>query len=125
MRSPKKYLVLDASAIVNFWLNPGVRSPIARMFQAAETSAAQLWITAAMIPTLENVSVRRFKKGVVPLHIQPVFANSGLKEGCLPISEAAAKRVMSLPMGADLMLVDLNCIASYCYKDSRLMGADD
>lgn len=57
MRSPKKHLVLDASAIVNFWLNPEAGSPIARLFQAAETetSAAQLWIAAAMIPTLEYV----------------------------------------------------------------------
>lgn len=62
MGSPK-HLVLDASAIVNFWLNPEVGSPIARLFQAAETSTSQLWIAAAMIPTLEYVSVRRLKEG--------------------------------------------------------------
>jgi UDP-2-acetamido-2-deoxy-ribo-hexuluronate aminotransferase len=38
----------------------------------------------------------------IPLHLQPVFANNGFKEGDFPISEAAAKRVMSLPMGPDL-----------------------
>lgn len=65
MRSPKKHLVLDASAIVNFWLNPEAGSPIARLFQAAETSAAQLWVAAVMIPTLEYVSVRRLKEGGV------------------------------------------------------------
>jgi UDP-2-acetamido-2-deoxy-ribo-hexuluronate aminotransferase len=32
------------------------------------------------------------------LHMQPVFANLGLKEGSFPISEAAARRVISLPM---------------------------
>lgn len=34
----------------------------------------------------------------IPLHLQPVFANCGFKEGDFSISEAAAKRVMSLPM---------------------------
>jgi UDP-2-acetamido-2-deoxy-ribo-hexuluronate aminotransferase len=38
----------------------------------------------------------------IPLHLQPVFAYLGLREGDFPIAEAAAKRVMSLPMGADL-----------------------
>lgn len=42
----------------------------------------------------------------IPLHLQPVFANSGFKEGDFPISEAAAKRVMSLPMGPDLLKKD-------------------
>lgn len=34
----------------------------------------------------------------VPLHLQPVFSGIGQGEGSFPISEAAAKRVMSLPM---------------------------
>ena len=34
----------------------------------------------------------------VPLHFQPVFADLGLAEGSLPVSEAAAGQVMSLPM---------------------------
>lgn len=34
----------------------------------------------------------------VPLHLQPVFANLGQGEGAFPISEAAARRVISLPM---------------------------
>lgn len=38
----------------------------------------------------------------IPLHLQPVFANMGFNEGAFPIAEAIAKRVMSLPMGADL-----------------------
>jgi len=32
------------------------------------------------------------------LHMQPVFANLGQKEGSFPLSEAAARRVISLPM---------------------------
>ena len=34
----------------------------------------------------------------MPLHLQPAFYNLGYAEGSLPISEAAAKRVVSLPM---------------------------
>jgi UDP-2-acetamido-2-deoxy-ribo-hexuluronate aminotransferase len=32
------------------------------------------------------------------LHMQPVFAHLGLREGSFPVSEAAARRVVSLPM---------------------------
>jgi UDP-2-acetamido-2-deoxy-ribo-hexuluronate aminotransferase len=38
----------------------------------------------------------------VPLHLQPAFASLGLPEGSFPHSELAARRVMSLPMHADL-----------------------
>ena len=34
----------------------------------------------------------------LPLHLQPVFAHLGQGEGSFPISEAAARRVISLPM---------------------------
>lgn len=34
----------------------------------------------------------------VPLHLQPAFANLGLGKGSFPVSEAAADRVVSLPM---------------------------
>jgi len=38
----------------------------------------------------------------VPLHLQPAFAGLGQGEGSFPKSEAAARRVMSLPMHPDL-----------------------
>jgi UDP-2-acetamido-2-deoxy-ribo-hexuluronate aminotransferase len=34
----------------------------------------------------------------VPLHLQPVFEHLGLREGRFPVAEAAARRVISLPM---------------------------
>jgi UDP-2-acetamido-2-deoxy-ribo-hexuluronate aminotransferase len=34
----------------------------------------------------------------VPLHLQPVFQSLGLREGAFPVSERAARRVISLPM---------------------------
>jgi UDP-2-acetamido-2-deoxy-ribo-hexuluronate aminotransferase len=38
----------------------------------------------------------------VPLHLQPAFKGYGYNEGDLPVAEAVAKRVFSLPMGPDL-----------------------
>ncbi len=34
----------------------------------------------------------------LPLHLQPVFDPLGLHDGRFPVSEAAARRVISLPM---------------------------
>ncbi len=56
----------------------------------------------------------------IPLHLQPVFANSGqYEEGSFPIAEAAAKRVMSLPMGADLTPQEQERITSIVCRSSR------
>jgi UDP-2-acetamido-2-deoxy-ribo-hexuluronate aminotransferase len=54
----------------------------------------QAKLKAAGIPTAVHYPV--------PLHLQPAFASLGLAEGRFPRSEAAARRVMSLPMHADL-----------------------
>lgn len=48
----------------------------------------------------------------VPLHLQPVFAALGYGEGEFPIAEAAACRVMSLPMHPYLQEVDQQLVAN-------------
>ena len=48
----------------------------------------------------------------VPLHLQPAFASLGLGEGSFPVSEAAAKRVMSLPMHPFLSPIKQESIVS-------------
>ena len=57
------------------------------------------------VPDRATVEARMRERGVptavhypVPLHLQPVFAGLGLGAGSFPASEAAAARVMSLPM---------------------------
>lgn len=58
--------------------------------QVPNRADVQNRLQAAGIPTAVHYPV--------PLHLQPAFAHLGLKQGSLPNSEAAAKRVMSLPM---------------------------
>jgi len=38
----------------------------------------------------------------MPLHLQPAFSRYGYTEGNFPVAETIAKRVVSLPMGADM-----------------------
>lgn len=47
-----------------------------------------------------------------PLHLQPVFANLGYKEGDLPITEKAALEVVSLPMFPELALEQQQYVVS-------------
>ncbi len=53
----------------------------------------------------EDIQKTLLNKGIptaihypIPLHRQPVFAGLNLSEGSFPVAEAAAKRVLSLPM---------------------------
>ena len=43
----------------------------------------------------------------VPLHLQPAFASMGLARGALPVTEAAADRVLSLPIDGQISLEDV------------------
>lgn len=46
-----------------------------------------------------------------PLHLQPAFSYLGLKKGSFPHAEAAAARVLSLPIGPELSERDVECVA--------------
>jgi UDP-2-acetamido-2-deoxy-ribo-hexuluronate aminotransferase len=46
------------------------------------------------------------------IHLQPAFADLGHRRGDFPVAEAAADRVVSLPMHAYLTEVDLECVAA-------------
>jgi UDP-2-acetamido-2-deoxy-ribo-hexuluronate aminotransferase len=47
---------------------------------------------------MKNLGVPTAVHYPLALHMQPVFANLGYKEGAFPASESAARRVISLPM---------------------------
>jgi dTDP-4-amino-4,6-dideoxygalactose transaminase len=38
----------------------------------------------------------------IPIHLQPAYASLGYKRGDLPVTEALAERVLSLPMFPEL-----------------------
>lgn len=58
--------------------------------QVDNRDAVQRQLKSAGIPTAVHYPT--------PLHLQPAFESLGLNEGSFPVSESAAKRVMSLPM---------------------------
>ena len=53
---------------------------------------------AAVEASLKRAGIPTAVHYPVPLHLQPVFAPCGLGPGSFPVSEAAAARVISLPM---------------------------
>lgn len=62
-----KHLVLDASVILDLWLRPERATATEGLFNCAEQGRTSLWVSAASLPTLEFVAVRRFKEqGVEP-----------------------------------------------------------
>jgi dTDP-4-amino-4,6-dideoxygalactose transaminase len=46
----------------------------------------------------------------LPLHLQPVFSDLGLKSGDLPVAEQAAKEVLALPMFAELTEAEIRWV---------------
>lgn len=58
--------------------------------EVEQREAVQNALKAAGVPTAVHYPV--------PLHLQPAFAGLGLGHGSFPLAEAAAARVMSLPM---------------------------
>ncbi|MDZ7268147.1 MAG: DegT/DnrJ/EryC1/StrS family aminotransferase [candidate division KSB1 bacterium] len=57
----------------------------------------------------ERVQERLKQQGIatgihypIPLHLQPAYAFLGLRRGAFPVAEAAAERVLSLPMYAEM-----------------------
>lgn len=47
----------------------------------------------------------------LPIHLQPAYAELGYKQGDFPVTEAAAKRILSLPMFAELTESEVRYIA--------------
>jgi UDP-2-acetamido-2-deoxy-ribo-hexuluronate aminotransferase len=73
------------------WVAAGCTSVFAQYtIEVDDRPAVEASLKQAGIPTAVHYPV--------PLHLQPVFAACGLGPGSFPVSEAAAARVISLPM---------------------------
>jgi len=60
-----KHLVLDLSVILDLWLKPESSRVTEEIFACSVEHGTCLWVSAASLPTLEFIAVRRFKeKGV-------------------------------------------------------------
>ncbi|MEF8721774.1 MAG: aminotransferase class I/II-fold pyridoxal phosphate-dependent enzyme [Candidatus Accumulibacter delftensis] len=70
-----KHLVLDASVILDLWLRPERAMATEALFASAEQGRTSLWVSAASLPTLEFVAVRRCKEQ----GIDPTVARSLVK----------------------------------------------
>jgi dTDP-4-amino-4,6-dideoxygalactose transaminase len=60
----------------------------------------------------------------VPLHRQPVYADWGLESGALPVTEAAAARILSLPMFPELTEAQIEAVADALIEAVRTTTAD-
>lgn len=80
-----------AQRVAPLVLAPGCTSVYAQYtVEVANRAKVEEGMKARGIPTAVHYPV--------PLHLQPVFAGLGQGEGSFPVSEAAARRVISLPM---------------------------
>lgn len=83
---------------------PGILPPYIEPFNSSVY--AQYIIQAetrdAVCANLKQAGIPTAIHYPVPLHLQPAFSRYDYPKGSLPVAEAAAERVMSLPMGADM-----------------------
>jgi UDP-2-acetamido-2-deoxy-ribo-hexuluronate aminotransferase len=90
-----RYSALLQGAVRTPYIEPHNVSAFAQYtIQVEDRDGMQARLKAAGVPTAVHYPV--------PLNLQPAFATLGQVEGSFPRSEAAAKRVMSLPMDAYL-----------------------
>jgi UDP-2-acetamido-2-deoxy-ribo-hexuluronate aminotransferase len=86
-----RYDRLLAGAVVTPYVEPHNTSVYAQYtVQVDDREKVQAELKQKGIPTAVHYPV--------PLHLQPAFAALGHREGDFPVAEAAAKRVLSLPM---------------------------
>jgi UDP-2-acetamido-2-deoxy-ribo-hexuluronate aminotransferase len=80
-----------ARRVTTPYLAPGCTSVYAQYtIEVADRAKVEAGLKQRGIPTAVHYPV--------PLHLQPVFADLGQGAGAFPLSEAAGRRVMSLPM---------------------------
>ncbi|HTG93741.1 MAG TPA: DegT/DnrJ/EryC1/StrS family aminotransferase [Pyrinomonadaceae bacterium] len=88
--------------------------------QAVNSHAEPVWhLFVVRIPEREALQKRLKDEGIatgihypVPLHVQPAYQNRQIPLGSLPMTEAAAKQVVSLPMYPELSEAQLELIVN-------------
>jgi dTDP-4-amino-4,6-dideoxygalactose transaminase len=81
------------------------------------TSACHLYVVRAkerdrLLSALRDAGVEAGAHYPVPLHLQKAYARLGLTAGALPVAEAAARDVMSLPLYPELASADVDVVVS-------------
>lgn len=109
---------LNFRPLITPYIDPHNNSVYAQYtVQVKERADLQKKLAELAIPTAVHYPV--------PLHLQPVFAESRLKKGSFPVSEAASERVMSLPMHPYLSELEIGNIVqeilSFCTLNKNHM----
>ena len=98
-------LLKEIPSVVTPYIEPYNTSVYAQYtLQVEGRDEVQKQLDAAGIPTAVHYPIT--------LNLQPAFDGLKLGEGSFPVAETAAKRVMSLPMGADLKEEEIIWIAN-------------
>jgi len=108
-----RYNRLLAGAVVTPYIEPHNTSVYAQY-------TVQLEDREAVLSQLKQQGVPTAVHYPVPLHLQPAFAELGYKDGDFPVSEAAAQRVISLPMGPYLSESDQQFVANTLIEAAAL-----
>jgi dTDP-4-amino-4,6-dideoxygalactose transaminase len=73
----------------------------------ADGHVYHLYVT--QVDDRENVQRHLAQRGIqtgihypIPIHLQPAYVDLGLREGCFPVTENAAAKILSLPMFPEL-----------------------
>lgn len=104
-RYSKLFTAASGGKVVTPYIEPHNSSVYAQYtIQVANRDALQPLLQAQGVPTAVHYPV--------PLNLQPAFAGLGKTEGSFTVSEAVAKRVMSLPMHPYLADTDMERIVS-------------
>lgn len=105
-----RYSELLRDIVVTPYIEPHNRSVYAQYtVQMSDRDVVQEKFQLEEIPTAVHYPI--------PLHLQPVFAGLNQSQGCFPVAEAAARRVLSLPMHPFLTEEELIKITSLIARD--------
>lgn len=90
-------------------LSQRLRDVVSRVPETAPWAQHAFYVYVVEVPNRDRVRDALAERGVstgvhypIPLHLQPACAQYGYAKGDFPVTEAAAERILSLPMYAEL-----------------------